>query len=109
MSLNRLLSEDKLKPHSTSANEIDALRTILAREMTDAALPNLSRDRRFACFYNAALQLGHMVIACAGYRINPQKPGFHALTFTTVEVIIGATSTTLTSYFDILQAQAKQT
>lgn len=101
MSLNQLLSEDKLKPHSTSATEISALRAIVAREMSDAALSNLSRDRKFACLYNAALQLGHMVIACAGYRINPQKPGFHALTFTTVEAVIGPTSTPLTSYFDI--------
>lgn len=101
MSLNQLLNNSKLKPHSTSRNEIDNLRKVVERELADAAIPQLSNDRRFACYYNAALQMGHMVLASAGYRTNTNIGGHHAITFEAAELILGPTSTILTAYFDV--------
>jgi len=46
-----------MRAHTTSKQELDALRSVIARDFQDAALTGLSEDRRFAIAYNAALQL----------------------------------------------------
>lgn len=101
MSLHELLKKDLLKPHATSLKEIENLRMVVGREFADAAITQVSTDRRFACYYNAGLQLGQMVLACAGYRVNTSKGGHHATTFEAVEQIIGPTSSALATYFDV--------
>ena len=58
-------------PRATAQNdaeELDNLRAVVERDLHDAVLEGLSDDRRFATAYNAALQLGKLVLACAGYR-----------------------------------------
>jgi hypothetical protein len=64
----KLLAEHKVHTHSTSKKELDALRAVITRDLSDAAVKGLSEDRRFATAYNAALQAAKMAIACAGYR-----------------------------------------
>ena len=56
-----------MQPHMTSAAEIEELRSLVARDLKDAAISELSADRRFATAYNTVLQLSKMAIACAGY------------------------------------------
>lgn len=90
-----------LKTHTTSLAEIRELRHVVERELKDADVAALSNDRRFACSYNAALQLGHMVIAASGHRTNPVKPGHHKLTFEVAEDLIGTEAASLTAFFDI--------
>jgi hypothetical protein len=53
--------------HKTSKQELDDLRAVIRRDLSDAAIPALSEDRRFATAYNAALQAAKMAVACAGY------------------------------------------
>ena len=78
MNWQQLLAERKVQSHTTSKQEIDGLRALIQRDLTDAALPALSTDRRFATAYNAALQTAKIVIACAGYRV-ASTPAHHRL------------------------------
>ena len=78
MNWKQLLAQRKVQLHTTSKQELDGLRALIERDLTDAALAGLSADRRFATAYNAALQTAKMVIACAGYRV-ASAPGHHRL------------------------------
>ena len=64
-----LLTSRRVQPHTTSPHELAGLRAVVARDLTDATLPGLSVDRRFATAYNAVFQAATMVIACVGYRV----------------------------------------
>ena len=90
--------ERRVQAHTTSLREMDDPRAVVARDLTDAALPALSADRRFATAYNAALQLSKMVIACAGYRVT--GTGHHRTTFEAMELVLGPSESGLSAYFD---------
>src|SRR5882724_11257934 len=83
MSWKKLQAEGRVRTHKTSKKELSELRAIVARDLEDAAIQELSDDRRFATAYNAALQTAKMAIACAGYQL-ASTPGHHRLTFETV-------------------------
>jgi hypothetical protein len=48
MSWKQLLAQRKVQLHTTSKQELDGLRALIERDLTDAALAGLSADRRFA-------------------------------------------------------------
>ena len=48
MSWNVLLANGRVKRHKTSLREIEDLRAVVERDLTDAAVPEISADRRFA-------------------------------------------------------------
>jgi hypothetical protein len=48
MSWKKLLAENKIHTHSTSKKELGALRALITRDLADAAVKELSDDRRFA-------------------------------------------------------------
>ena len=99
MSWKKLLQEHKVHAHATSRQELAELRKLVARDITDAALPALSEDRRFATAYNAALQTAKMAIVCAGYRI-ASVPGHHSISFEGAYLALGRPAKHLTDYFD---------
>ena len=99
MSWKKLLQDNKVHRHTTSVQELTEIRRLVARDLSDAAIPALSEDRRFATAYNAALQTGKMAIACAGYRI-ASVPGHHRLTFEGAKLAIGKPVEALANYFD---------
>jgi hypothetical protein len=74
----QLLANKNAQKHTTSKQDLDNMRELIARDLADAAVARLSADRRFATSYNAALQAANMAIACAGYRITA-KIGHHKL------------------------------
>jgi hypothetical protein len=88
MSWKKLLAEHKVHTHSTSKEELDALRGLIVRDLRDSEVKGLSADRRFATSYNAALQTAKMAIACAGYRL-ANTPGHHRLTFEAARLALG--------------------
>ncbi len=88
MTWQDLLNNGSIRRHSTSLAELSGLRAIVDRDLADAALPDLSADRRFATAYNAVLQLCKMAVACAGYRVTGL--GAHATTFEAVELAMGS-------------------
>ncbi len=49
------LAHRDVKTHQTSKQEIDILRALIKRDLPDAAVVELSADRRSATAYNAAL------------------------------------------------------
>ena len=99
MSWKKLLQDNKVHRHTTSPQELNEIRRLVARDLTDAAIPVLSEDRRFATAYNAALQTAKMAIACAGYRI-ASVPGHHRLTFEGAKLALGKSTAHLVDYFD---------
>ena len=74
------------------------MRAVVARDLADASLADLSADRQFAIAYNAVLQLSKMVIACAGYRI--VGLGHHQTTFGALPLVMGSDLAGLARYFD---------
>lgn len=87
-----------MRTHVTSLAELTALRAVVARDLADAAIADLSADRRFATAYNAVLQIAKMVLACKGYRVT--GIGHHQTTFEAVELAMGSSMTALAAYFD---------
>jgi hypothetical protein len=84
--------------HTTSRQELDGIRAIVARDLHDARVPGLSTDRQFATAYNAVFQLAKMAIACAGYRVVGQ--GHHLTTFEAVALAMGRGLAPLAHYFE---------
>jgi hypothetical protein len=80
MSWKKLQAEGKVHDHKPSKKELDDLRAVIVRDLEDAAIQELSDDRRFATAYNATLQTAKMAIACAGYRLAGTQ-GHQRLTF----------------------------
>lgn len=99
MTWQKLVATNRAQPHQTSRQEIDGLRTVVDRDVKDAAVVGVSHDRRFATAYNAALQLATMVIACAGYRVSAKR-GHHENTFVGLELAMGSPATKLAQYFN---------
>ncbi len=98
MTWKQLLASNRVRPHTTSKQELDALRSIVERDLVDAGLAGLSDDRRFATAYNAALQLAKIAIACAGYRVSGL--GAHQTSFEAAELSMGTSVSALTLYFE---------
>lgn len=94
----QLLAEHRVQNHETSRRELDDLRAVVARDLADAGVPELSDDRRYATAYNAALQLAKMAIACAGYRVT--AIAHHRSTFEALPLAMGPELQQIAWYFD---------
>jgi len=94
-----LLARNEVKRHRTSKKELDAIRAVIARDLADASIHELSADRRFATAYNAALQTAKMAIACAGYRVGTTA-GHHRISFESLRLALGKAANPYCDYFD---------
>ena len=99
MSWKKLQAEGKVHAHKTSKKELGDLRAVIVRDLEDAAIQELSDDRRFATAYNAALQTAKISIACAGFRL-ASTPGHHRLTFEAARLALGASATRSLDFFE---------
>ncbi len=100
MDWQSLLATNRVKRHTTSREELEALRGEIARDLKDASLHDLSPDRQFATAYNAVLQVARMAIACVGYRVSA-RGGHHATSFGALTLAMGPDIADLVSYFDL--------
>ena len=98
MNLKDLLNQGKLRAHKTSKKEINNLLAIIRRDIKDSKIEDLSPDRRFACAYNAVLQLATIILYCNGYK--PEGTGHHFTVFQTMKIIMGNNYYELADYFD---------
>lgn len=98
MTWTQLLASNEVKRHKTSKKELDSIRAVIVRDLTDACLDGLSVDRRFAPAYNAALQAAKLAIACAGYRV--AGAGHHRISFESVKLALGSAADPFSDYFD---------
>ncbi len=103
MNLENLLSRGRLRLHKTSKKEISNLLQLVKRDIQDAKVKGLSADRKFACAYNAILQLATIVLYCSGYR--PEGAGHHFTVFQAMKEIIGSKYYKLADYFDSCRAK----
>jgi hypothetical protein len=99
MSWKKLPAEGKVHAHRTSKKELDDLRALVAHDLEDADIQELSDDHRYATAYNAALQTAKMAIACAGYRL-ASTPGHHRLTFEAARLASGTSAKRPLDFFE---------
>jgi hypothetical protein len=97
MSWAKLLASNKVTLQPTTKAELDSLRSIVARSLSDVAAKGLSADARFVMAYDAARTLSVMIVRAAGYR--PRSVGGHYNTFLALEVAEPAFAQ-LSAYFD---------
>jgi len=98
MNLEDLLNKGKLRQHKTSKEEIKNLLALVRRDIKDAKVEDLSSDRKFACAYNAVLQLATLMLYCKGYK--PEGVGHHFTVFQAMKIIMGIDYYILADYFD---------
>jgi len=98
MNLQNWLNEGRLQRHSTSVKEIADLLKVVDRDLADAAIKEISADRRFATAYNAALQLATIVLYASGYRTG--KSGHHWVTFKILPEVMGPEAQERADYFN---------
>jgi len=98
MSWKKLQTERRVRTHKANKKELNELRALIARDLEDAAIQELSDDRRFAT-YNAALQTAKMSNACAGYPL-ASTPGHHRLTFEAARLALGASAARPLDFFE---------
>ncbi len=98
MSLRQLYEQGKVVHHKTSKQEIQNLFKLVQRDIADAKITGLSVDRRFATAYNAALQLGIILLYCNGYKT--RGAGHHFFVFQAMKDILGSEYHSLADYFD---------
>jgi hypothetical protein len=98
MSLRELLADGRLRAHTSSVREVAELLRVVDRDLADAAIPELSTDRRFATAYNAVLQLATIALHAAGYRA--AGAGHHWATFHVLPEVIGGQELGRADYFD---------
>src|SRR5947209_3090565 len=93
----QLLAERRVQTHDTSKAELTELRAAVERDLKDAAVSQLSDDRRFTIAYGAVLLLTKMVIACAGYRVT--GTAHHYTMFQVLPLAMGKEMEGLAAYF----------
>ncbi len=98
MTLRNLLSERRIRPHDSSAEEIADLFQVVGRDLQDTQVANLSPDRRFTTAYNAALQLATVVLRAAGYRTTGSA--HHWVTFHVLPELLPPGEIGRADYFD---------
>jgi uncharacterized protein (UPF0332 family) len=98
MNLKDLLNQGRLRQHKTSKKEIKNLLALVIRDIKDAKVEGLSTDRKFACAYNAVLQLATILLYRKGYE--PEGLGHHFIVFQTMKIIMGTDYYILADYFD---------
>jgi hypothetical protein len=100
MTLKKLHTDGRIKPHKTSKAELDELRGGVEVKLKDSKSTSISDDTRFTTAYGAALLLAKMALACAGYRMDSKRGGHHVTAFETLPLCVGATANTLGNYFE---------
>ena len=87
-----------MQRHSTNRQEIDQLRDVVNRDLSDAAVIAISTDLRFQAAYNAVLQLATIAIYCAAYRVKGRE--HHKTTFEALPLAMGKSIAGRATYFD---------
>lgn len=97
MSLSQWANNGWLRPHQTSAKEVQDLLAIVKRDLADAE-GDISADWRFGIAYNAALKLCAILLYASGYR--PEKTLQHYRTLQALPLILGPERKADAEYLD---------
>jgi len=107
MPFERLISQGAIQIHRASRDEMAGLFKLIERDLKDAAILELSEDRRFAVAYNAALQCGTVIMHSMGYRTKGEAHHYH--TFEFLREALGSKYTDLLDYFDACRSKRNRT
>ncbi len=99
MTWRQLLREKRVEKRPADKVEIDQLRTMVERQLKDAAISALSEEQRFIIAYDAARLIATMAIRSAGYRVK-EHHGFHYNTFQAFRIALGSSIADITAYLD---------
>jgi hypothetical protein len=97
MTWAKLLANNTVSAMPPTKAELDNLRSIVARSLSDVTAPGLSADARFIMAYDAARTSSLMIVRAAGYR--PLSTGGHYKTFVAPEAADPAFAQ-MSAYFD---------
>jgi hypothetical protein len=97
MTWAKLLASHNVTALPPTKAELDSLRSIVARSLSDATATGLSTDARFIMAYDAARTLSLMIVRACGYR--PRSFAGHYNTFLALEAA-DAQFVALSAYFD---------
>jgi len=97
MSWIPLLTDRRVTAEPPSKQELDNLRSIVARSLKDVTTPGLSADTRFVLAHDAARTASLIVVRAEGYR--PRSVGGHSNTSLALGEADPAFSA-LSAYFD---------
>ena len=98
MTLATSLASERIRPRKYRKREIDNLLRIAERDLNDAAVEELSNDRRFMLAYEAALSLATIPLNCAGYETHGQ--GHHWVTFQLLPELMGTELEPISIYLE---------
>lgn len=87
MSLQNWLDARFLTEHRSSREEIRDLLAVADRDLRDAAVREVSADRRFGIAYNAIRQLALLALAAEGYR--PERQRAHERAIQSLRLTVG--------------------
>jgi len=96
MNWNDFLANKSATRHSTSKQEIEDLRAVVLRNLSDAAAEGISVDGTFSHAYDAILVLAKIAVACSGYRI--KGTGAHRNTLLAMSLACGPEAHPLCQY-----------
>jgi len=97
MTWAKLLADNRVNREAPSKAELDNLRSIVKRCLSDVNASGLSADARFVMAYDAARTLSLIIVRSEGYR--PRSAGAHYNTFLALEAADPAFAA-LSVYFD---------
>jgi hypothetical protein len=99
MSLSDWVKNDWLKPHRTTAQELEGLFSIVERELRDAQIAGISSDGKFSHAYRASLTLGTILLYASGYA--PARGQSHHLrTIAAIPEILGREARDTADYLE---------
>jgi uncharacterized protein (UPF0332 family) len=107
MPFEKMISRGAIQKHRASRDEIADLLKLIERDLKDAAITELSEDRRFAIAYNAALQCGTAIMHSMGYRTKGEAHHYH--TFEFLHEALGSKYADLIDYFDACRSKRNRT
>jgi hypothetical protein len=97
MTWAELLAKKTVSAIPPTKEELDNLRSIVARSLGDVTAPGLSADSRFIMAYDAARTLSLIIVRASGYR--PRTVGGHYNTFLALEAA-DPVFAKMSAYFD---------
>jgi len=107
MPFEKLISQGAIQKHKTSKDEIANLFGLIERDLRDAAIEELSDDRRFTIAYNAVLQCGTAIMYCLGYRTKGEA--HHYYTFEFLREALGSKHEDQIDYFNSCRSKRNRT
>jgi hypothetical protein len=99
VSWTNLISDNRVTVEPSSKSELDSLRTIVGRCLSDINATGLSHEQRFIIAYDAARTLALMIVRSAGYR--PKRFGGHFNTFEGLKAADPAKFQSFSAYLQI--------